>query len=139
MTKSKLVSLFVLASLVGALLFVVPATNAAACAQFHPVQRGDNLFRLALRYGTTVAALQQVNGMAAETRIYVGQQLCIRLDGGSNNNGGTRYIIQPGDTLGRIARQYGVDLWVLARVNSIVNPNLIYTGQAITIPNVTIQ
>ncbi|MCI0348748.1 MAG: hypothetical protein L0Z53_04925 [Acidobacteriales bacterium] len=33
----------------------------------------------------------------------------------------------------------GVDLTVLARVNSIVYPNLIYAGQALTIPDFTIQ
>lgn len=42
--------------------------------------------------------------------------------------------VQPGDTLARIARQYGVDLNVLATVNNLVNPNLIYPGQVLVIP-----
>jgi LysM repeat protein len=138
------ITVFMLVSMSLLLLVSVQTTNAAApaCAQYHTVQRGENLFRLSLRYGTTVAALQQVNGLGASTRIYTGQQLCIYLNSGNNNGGntgGTRYVIQQGDTLGRIARRYGVDPRVLARMNSIVNPNLIYAGQTLTIPDVTIQ
>jgi lysozyme len=148
MTRSTHLKLFVTAfmllSMTLLLLVSVQTTNAAApaCAQYHTVQRGENLFRLSLRNGTTVAALQQVNGLGASTRIYAGQQLCIYLNSDNNNGsstGGNRYIIQQGDTLGRIARRYGVDLTVLARVNSIVNPNLIYAGQTLTIPDVTTQ
>ncbi len=42
----------------------------------HVVQRGENLFRIALRYGTTVDAIRAANGLASNT-IYVGQQLRI--------------------------------------------------------------
>jgi LysM repeat protein len=133
------VTVFILVSMTLLLLVSVQTTNAAAaCTQYHLIQRGENLFRLSLRYGTTVAALQQANGLGVSTRIYAGSQLCVRLDSGSNT-GGTRYVIQPGDTLGRIARRYGVDLTVLARVNSILNPNLIYAGQTLTIPDFTTQ
>jgi len=47
---------------------------------------------------------------------------------------GTVHIVQPGQTLFSIARWYGVDLWVLARANQIVNPNHIYVGQRLVIP-----
>jgi LysM repeat protein len=134
------VSVFVLISITLMLLFTVQVTNAADnCTRYHTVQRGENLFRLALRYNSSVAALQQANSLGGSTLIYAGQQLCVNGSNGGNNSGGTRYIVRAGDTLGRIARQHGVDLAVLARVNSIVNPNLIFAGQAITIPDFTIQ
>jgi len=44
------------------------------------------------------------------------------------------HIVQPGQTLFSIARMYGVDVWVLARANNIVNPNWIYVGQRLVIP-----
>ena len=44
------------------------------------------------------------------------------------------HIVQPGQTLFSIARMYGVDVWTLARVNNIVNPNRIYVGQRLVIP-----
>lgn len=45
------------------------------------------------------------------------------------------HIVQPGDTLWRIAQSYGVDINVLIAANpDIKNPNLIQTGQKIVIP-----
>jgi len=40
------------------------------------VRTGDTLFRIALRFGTTVAALQAANNLSG-TLIYVGQRLVI--------------------------------------------------------------
>jgi LysM repeat protein len=138
---SRIVQLFVVALLVSSALLVSgqQTANAATCAQLHVVQRGENLYRLALRYNTTIATIQLINGMAAETRIYVGQRLCMKLDYGGNQPGGTKYVVARGDTLLSIARRYGVDMRVLAKVNNIVNPNRIYVGQVLYIPDVTIQ
>jgi LysM repeat protein len=47
--------------------------------------------------------------------------------------GGT-YTVQAGDTLGKIARLYAVSIAELARMNGIVNVNLIHVGQTLTIP-----
>jgi nucleoid-associated protein YgaU len=47
------------------------------------------------------------------------------------------YAIQPGDTLGRIARQYYGDPMQWSRIveaNYIQNPDLIYPGQVFLIP-----
>jgi LysM repeat protein len=41
------------------------------------VQPGDNLFRLALRYNTTIYAIANANNIANVNLIYVGQQLII--------------------------------------------------------------
>jgi uncharacterized protein YkwD len=57
-----------------------PAANPAPVVTggaTHTVQRGENLFRIALRYGVTVAALAAANGISDPTRIYVGQVLTI--------------------------------------------------------------
>ncbi len=43
----------------------------------HTVQAGENLFRIALRYGYTAEYLASVNGIADPTTIYVGQVLII--------------------------------------------------------------
>lgn len=44
------------------------------------------------------------------------------------------YVVRPGDTLSKIANQYGTTVQDLARVNNIRNPNLIYPDQELTIP-----
>lgn len=50
----------------------------------HVVKSGDNLDRLARKYGTTVQAIQQANGMSkGTTRISIGQKLKIPAKGSS--------------------------------------------------------
>lgn len=44
------------------------------------------------------------------------------------------YVIQPGDTLSEIAERYGTTYQTLASLNQISDPNLIYAGSTIRIP-----
>jgi LysM repeat protein len=44
------------------------------------------------------------------------------------------YVVKPGDTLSKIAKQYGTTTAVLARMNGIKNPNKIYVGQKLKVP-----
>ncbi len=103
----------------------------------HTVQRGENLFRIALRYGTTVEAIASANGIANPAQIYVGQVLTIPSPGGqppSPTPTGTSYTVQPGDNLFRIALRYGLNYVYLAQYNNIANPSRIYVGQVLRIP-----
>ncbi len=45
--------------------------------QVHTVQAGENLYRIGLRYGCTVAELSAYNGIANPNYINVGQQILI--------------------------------------------------------------
>jgi putative chitinase len=45
------------------------------------------------------------------------------------------HVVKPGETIYCIARAYGVDPWAIAAYNGITNPNLIYSGQVLAIPN----
>ena len=49
----------------------------------------------------------------------------------------TTYTIKKGDTLGAIAKRYGVDWRALAKANGIDNPNLIYAGVKLRIDPAT--
>lgn len=49
-------------------------------------------------------------------------------------SGYTTYVIQPGDTLSGIARKFGTTVSTLASLNGISDPNLIYAGNTIKIP-----
>jgi hypothetical protein len=47
-----------------------------------------------------------------------------------------RYIVQDGDTLGKIAETYKVSIEELSQVNNLSSDNLIYVGQMLMIPGV---
>jgi LysM repeat protein len=103
----------------------------------HIVQPGENLFRIALRYGTTVEAIAQANNIVNPWYIYVGQKLTIPGTGGAPpppDPGGTTYVVQPGDTLHSIAIRYNTTVQALVVANNLPNPNLIYVGQTLRIP-----
>jgi len=48
--------------------------------------------------------------------------------------GGTEYVIQSGDTLGRVATQFGISLSKLQSANPSVQPRYLKVGQKIVIP-----
>ena len=106
----------------------------------YTVQSGDTLFSIALRYHTTVGVIKELNRLGTDT-LQVGQKLV--LPSPSDAPAApvpaitTAYIIQPGDSLYRIALRYGTTLRALADLNDIPNPNLISIGQALAIPSDT--
>jgi len=107
------------------------------------VARGDTLRILANRYGTTVESILASNPSITNPNvIYEGQRLTI-YSGPSTPppttpppaSGQTYYAIQ-GDTLRKIAAKFNTTVDAILRLNpQISNPNVIYVGQAITIPS----
>ena len=102
------------------------------------VQPGDTLFVIATRYHTTVAAIKQLNGLGTSDLIQVGQKLLIPTgDAPAPATTAAPYIVQPDDTLYRIALRHGTTVRALQDLNTLANPNLIAPGQAIAIPHNT--
>jgi LysM repeat protein len=147
-----------------------PAPTAAQTGQTHTVQAGENLFRIALRYGFTVEYLAAANGITDPTRIYAGQVLIIpdsaeavpaavpASDAGQPVvpadpvfSGGdlgilpaasspaaaaapVYHTVQRGETLASIGQAYGISWGDIAAANGITNANRIYAGQQLIIP-----
>lgn len=143
-------------------LLAVPAVvwGQAGGQVTHTVQAGENLYRIALKYGVTVDAIAQANNITNPNLILVGQVLVIPTTAvvltptpvatpvGTVTPAAvptatpvpvappaeTVHIVQPGENLFRIALRYNLTTSVLAAYNGIANPNLIYAGQQIRIP-----
>lgn len=105
--------------------------TAAFADQTYVVRRGDTLSRIAARYGTSMQAIMNANGIRNANYIWVGQRLRIPGGGGggSASASGGVYVVRRGDTLGRIAARFGTSITALMNANGIRNPNLIYVGQ----------
>jgi LysM repeat protein len=128
------------------LVFILSVASAYAQDNVtHTVQAGENLYRIALRYGVSMNDLASANNITNTSKIFTGQVLIIPgLTPVSDNTADVvqnplvstapvSHTIQRGETLAGIARQYNISLQQLMQANNISNPNLIYYGQALQI------
>lgn len=109
----------------------------------HVVQSGENLFRIALRYGVDIDELAALNNIANVTQIYAGQVLVIPgLDVVDESDDIVNplvasapviHTVQRGEYLGQIANIYSVTVAEILAANSIANANSIYPGQELQI------
>ncbi len=122
------------------LLFIAPVSLTAqeqqpeANVTIHVVQRGENLFRIAMRYNVTVDELARLNGILNSGNIQVGQRLLVPTSG---NPGAAplpqTHIVQPGENLTSIAQIYNLTPADLTTLNVIADTGEVYVGQILTI------
>lgn len=115
------------------------------------IQFGDTLSGIASRFGTTTRELARLNGITNPNLIYYGQLLIISTGVSVTpvpTSAATRvptlvptpitgqsYRVMPGDNLYTISLRFGVPLYRLIEANNLTNPNRIYIGQVLIIPN----
>ncbi|MBD3297139.1 MAG: LysM peptidoglycan-binding domain-containing protein [candidate division Zixibacteria bacterium] len=110
------------------------SSSSSSSGSKYRVKRGDTLWDLAKKFGTTTSAIRRANKMSAHSKLIAGRTITIP-GRGSSNSGSFWYTIRRGDTFTRIAKRYGIDLNSLKASNSSVNPDRIYVGQRILIPS----
>lgn len=122
------------------------ALSAPLCpqGQLHTVTRGETLYLLARRFGTTVSALQQANPQLSNPNVLaVGQQLCIPGTAvppagpppSPSCPSGVFRTVAPGETLWEISAGYGTTVEQFLRVNPQIGTGMtIYPGQKLCVP-----
>lgn len=114
------------------------------------VRPGDTLFRIAVRFHTTVRALATANNIINPALIYAGQSIRVPglaptptpLPAPTASPTATLipiatqdYIVRTGDTLFKIALRFKTTVTMLVNLNTTIrNPNLIYVGQRLKVP-----
>lgn len=109
----------------------------------HLVQSGENLFRIALRYGVDMNTLATTNNITDLTQIYAGQVLTIpgleavdTSDDVINPLVATApvvHVVQRGEYIGQIAERYGITVDDILTANNIANANTVLAGQELQI------
>lgn len=100
------------------------------------VQPGDTFTRLALRYNSSVAALQRANPSINPEKLLVGATLTLpRVE-----STGAFVSVRAGDTLSRIALMRGVTVGAILKVNPGVNAQrALQVGQRLRLPQVAVN
>lgn len=111
-------------------------------ASEHVIVKGDSFSTVAKKYGVSTRAVADANPGVDSTRLKIGQKLAVpaptpRLATGatgSGSDGGEKtYVVKSGDTLFKIAKNYGIAPKTLRSVNRL-RTDQIKVGQKLVIP-----
>lgn len=113
--------------------------NEPAIPEFHIVNRGDSLWIIAKKYGTTVKRIQALNTLTT-TALSIGQKLIISETPGSTEDKAVasiddknlrEYVVQAGDSPFTIAKRNNTTLERLLQLNRLSRESVIYPGQTL--------
>lgn len=94
----------------------------------YTVQAGDSLWLIAQRYGTTVDAIKQANGLTSNV-LQIGQILRVPVA----QSPYVEYTVRAGDTLWDLSRRYGTTVEDIMRANGLIS-TVLQIGQVLRIP-----
>jgi LysM repeat protein len=127
-----------------------PIQTVEAQGTSYTVQAGDNLSRIARKFGVTVEGIQKANNLSG-TLIFPGQVLIIPSAASGTAattstpsttvtatpspaaSGSTTYIVKRGDNLSRIARSFNTTVLAIQKANKLTGVT-IFVGQVLIIP-----
>ncbi len=114
---------------IGKVLVIPRNENMPSSDLTYTVQKGDNLYEIANRFGVTVNNLISVNDLKS-TALSLGQVL--KIPSGTKEK--RIYTVKKGDSLWTIANQFDTTVEALKRVNQL-DSSALSIGQKLVIPN----
>ena len=111
--------------------------NFAVNSVRHIIRPGETLNSIAELYEASADRIAEQNGLRDRDLIFAGFALSVPLPPGTvvtDLPGTTMHRIRPGEILNGIAAFYDVQASELAQLNGLSNPNLIFAGNDLAIP-----
>ena len=109
-----------------------PQTTPAQMPAYHLVRRGDSLWNIASKYGTTTEDIQKLNGLTG-THLYEGQKLKLATTPPPVQmaDGMKTYQVQSGDSPFKIAQIHQMPLDRFLKINRLSQRSTIFPGQQV--------
>ena len=126
-----------------------PSQRTDSTGSVHVVVAGDSVSELAVRYGSTVTAIVEANGLDSRATIRIGQRLVIPGTAGPRaadpspgaapapSPSARTHTVVRGDTVSALAARYGSTVSEIVAANDLGARALIRVGQRLTIPGST--
>lgn len=113
-------------------VFIIPHMTSAESFGYtlYTVRRGDTLWGISRKFGTSINSIVALNGIKNPNLIYAGEVFKIP---SARSEQTVIYTVKRGDTLWGISRKFGTTVENLVKLNSVKNPNLIYAGEKLII------
>ena len=101
--------------------------------EYYTVNKGDTLYSIAKRYGTSVSSLKEINNLSSNN-LSVGQKLKIANNTSNDTNTLNTYVVKAGDNLYKIARENNVSVSEIKSLNNL-DSDILSIGQKLKIPS----
>lgn len=97
------------------------------------VAKGDCLWKIARKYGTTMDGLAVANGLSMDEVLSIDQVIYVPA---SVSTAPGEYVVQKGDTLWDLSRKFNVSVVAIATANGLNNMHSLKVDQKLIIPNI---
>ncbi|RBW68584.1 LysM peptidoglycan-binding domain-containing protein [Bacillus taeanensis] len=101
----------------------------------YTVRRGDTLYSIARRFGSTVEAIERANHLFEPVTdpglIFPGDVLVVP---SLSKTGKVTYVVKSGDTISHIAARFSTFIDLVSGINKLENPDLIFPDQQLIVP-----
>ncbi len=92
-------------------------------SNYYVVQKGDSLWSIAKKFGTTVDKLKEINKLSTNI-LKIGQTLIVNSNENTSSNNYILYKVKSGDTLWDLANKYNTSVDNLKKLNNLKNDKL---------------
>jgi LysM repeat protein len=105
----------------------------------YTVKAGETLSEIAVRYGTTVDRLMQLNSLRNPEDLWAGSRIQVPGAGSSSStaarsSGQANYTVKSGETLSELAERYNTSVQRLVQINNLNSPDDLWAGSRIQVP-----
>ncbi len=119
--------------------FILDAPYEAAIVEdctkpvLYRVEKGDCLWKIAHKYGTSMDSLAAANGLSMDEVLSINQVIFVPASASAAPG---EYLVQKGDTLWDLSQKFNVSVVAIATANGLNNMHKLKVDQRLIIPNI---